>query len=78
MFPGEDQWKRMPGKLKSIHCTDGNNVAGISGESGANMYRWNSSKSDWDQLYGNGTYIGITWGNMWQVNASNAIYQAFI
>jgi hypothetical protein len=78
MLPGEDQWKRMPGSLKAIYCTDGNNVAGISAENGANMYRWNSSKSDWDRLSGNGTYIGITWGNMWQVNASDAIYQAFI
>ncbi len=76
MFPGEDQWKRMPGSLKSIHCTDSNNVAGISTEDGANMYRWNGS--DWTQLWGNGTHIGITWGNMWQVNASDAIYQEFI
>jgi len=78
MLPGQDKWKREKGSLKYIHCTDGNNVAGISGEDGANMYRWNSSNGDWDRQPGNGTYIGITWGNMWQVNAKNDIYQASI
>jgi len=78
MLPGEGQWKQMPGKLKTIHCTDGNNIAGVSSEIGSNMYRWNGS--GWTQLWGNGTHvhIGITWGNMWQVNTSDAICQASI
>jgi hypothetical protein len=66
----------MPGKLKSIHCTDGNNVAGV--DAAGKLYRWNPSISNWNQLGGLGTHIGITWGNMWHVNGADDIYQVFI
>jgi len=74
MLPGQGQWQHIPGGLKTIQCTDGNNVAGV--HAGGDLFRWNGSS--WTQLPGGGTHIGITWGNMWHVNSSNAIYQAFI
>ena len=74
MLPGQDQWQKIAGSLKSIHCTDGNNVAGANAE--GNLYRWNGSS--WTQLPGSGTHIGITSGSMWQVNRSNEIYRASI
>jgi len=70
MLPGQDKWEQIPGRLKSIHCTDRNNVAGAN--AAGNLFRWNGS--GWTQLSGSGTHIGITWGNMWHVNASDAIY----
>jgi len=73
MLPGQNTWQRIAGSLKYIHCTDGSNVAGVNAS--GNMYRWNGS--GWEQLNGSGTYIGSTWGNLWQVNTSDDIYQAF-
>ena len=73
MLPGQNQWERMPGSLKSIHCTDGKNVAGV--DAAGNLHRWNGSS--WTRLAGSGTHIGITWGNMWVVNTSDAIHQSF-
>jgi hypothetical protein len=76
MLPGQDSWQPVPGNLKSIHCTsgDGNYVAGAN--AAGNLYRWDGA--GWTQLPGSGTYIGITWGTMWQVNSGEEIYQAFI
>jgi hypothetical protein len=76
MLPGQNQWKQIPGSLKSIHCTssEGNLVAGVNAE--GNLYRWNGA--GWTKLSGSGTHIGITWGNMWLVNSKDEIYQAFI
>jgi hypothetical protein len=76
MLPGQTQWKLIPGSLKSIHCTDSNNVAGANAT--GDLYRWNPIGSTWTKLPGGGTHIGITWGNMWVVNSNDAIYQAFI
>jgi len=73
MLPGNDQWEGISGGLKSIHCTDGNNVAGSNALD--QLYRWNGS--GWTGLSGSGTHIGITWGNMWVVNTQDAIYQSF-
>lgn len=77
MLPGQSQWQQIPGnlKLKSIHCTDSNNIAGV--DTAGKLHRWNASASNWTQLSGLGTHIGITWGNMWHVNEGDAIYQTF-
>ena len=69
MLPGQDQWQQVSGSLKSIHCTDGNYVAGADAE--GRLYRWNGL--GWTQLAGSGTHIGITWGSMWVVDANDAI-----
>jgi len=75
MKPGENEWGRLKGSmsLKYIHCTDSDNVAGVDAD--GKMYRWKGL--GWEQLNGSGTYVGITWGNLWQVNAGDDIYQAF-
>ena len=73
MLPGETAWKLIPGKLTSIHCTDGNNVAGAN--AGGDLWRWNGS--GWTKLPGNGTHIGSTWGTMWVVNRNDSIYNRF-
>jgi hypothetical protein len=74
MLPGQGHWQHIAGSLTSIHCTDVNNVVGVN--TAGNLYRWNGS--GWTQLPGNGTHIGITWGNMWHVNSEDRIWQAFI
>jgi len=74
MLPGKDQWQQVLGSLKSIHCTDGHNVAGANARS--DLFRWNGL--GWTKLSGSGTHIGITWGDMWVVNTHDSIYQTFI
>jgi hypothetical protein len=74
MLPGQDQWQQVSGSLKSIHCTDGKNVAGADAE--GRLYRWNGA--GWTQLSGSGTHIGITWGSMWVVDTNDAIYRTFV
>lgn len=73
MLPGQDNWLPISGGLKSIHCTDGNNVAGSNALD--QLYRWNGS--GWTGLPGSGTHIGITWGDQWVVNSADVIYQRF-
>jgi hypothetical protein len=52
MLPGKGQWEPINGGLKSIHCTDGNNVAGADAED--QLFRWDGS--GWAGLPGSGTH----------------------